>query len=374
MNGVCNPMWPSSGAASKQPPCSIVNNEDVTPTIFVLTEDIKFLSDGWRNIAELNASDNSVLRTYVWGGAGGIGGLLLINSVANGPHFYAYDGNGNVSALVSATNGAASAGYEYDPFGGVLRATGFMANESRFQFSTKRADRTTDLELYEYRVRRTDFGWLSRDPLQESGGINLQQFARNEPTSQTDYLGMCCQVKSLEIILSQWEQRWPFAQPPPRWSVQLHVVFRLRLMQGSDPKDCRITQFMRGLVVENGDKGPKEERYANWTRDDNDGKIKYWWDGAKFRAGKGQWAGLTAVWMDKPGFVFIFRGGYPSFPVYWGGVNRFDFWDFETEVLDASAGLEPRPVAHIFWGMLIWAKDPDSLFKRYYVGRGEILN
>jgi hypothetical protein len=34
---------------------------------YVLTEDIKFLSDGWRHIAELNASDNSVLRTYVWG-------------------------------------------------------------------------------------------------------------------------------------------------------------------------------------------------------------------------------------------------------------------------------------------------------------------
>src|SRR5207302_9041275 len=116
---------------------------------YVLTEDLRFLSDGWRHIAELNGSDNSLLRSYAWGldlsgsldRAGGIGGLLMIRSTANGPHFFAYDGNGNVSALISATNGAASAVYEYDAFGGILRATGFMANESRFQFSTKRCDK-----------------------------------------------------------------------------------------------------------------------------------------------------------------------------------------------------------------------------------------
>ncbi|MBF8285969.1 MAG: hypothetical protein HW378_4884, partial [Anaerolineales bacterium] len=31
-----------------------------------------------------------------------------------------------------------SANYEYEAFGSVLRATGQMANENRFQFSTKR--------------------------------------------------------------------------------------------------------------------------------------------------------------------------------------------------------------------------------------------
>ena len=57
----------------------------------VLTEDLKLVSDPLlfgRHIAELNASDNALVRTYVWGlhlsgteqGAGGVGGLLWLTS------------------------------------------------------------------------------------------------------------------------------------------------------------------------------------------------------------------------------------------------------------------------------------------------------
>jgi YD repeat-containing protein len=115
---------------------------------YVVTEDLKFLSDGWQNIAELNATNNALVRSYVWGtdlggmfgGAGGIGGLLMINSTANGAHFVAYDGAGNVAALVSAAGGSVSAVYEYEPFGRTIRSTGAMAKENRFRFSTKRTD------------------------------------------------------------------------------------------------------------------------------------------------------------------------------------------------------------------------------------------
>ena len=41
--------------------------------------------------------------------------------------FVAYDGNGNVSALVNAADGTTVANYEYGPFGEVIRATGPMA-------------------------------------------------------------------------------------------------------------------------------------------------------------------------------------------------------------------------------------------------------
>jgi len=58
---------------------------------WVLTEDLKFVSDPTqfgRHIAELRASDNALVRTYVWGldlsgteqGAGGVGGLLWLTS------------------------------------------------------------------------------------------------------------------------------------------------------------------------------------------------------------------------------------------------------------------------------------------------------
>ncbi len=166
---------------------------------YVVTEDLKFLSDGWRHIGELNASNNALVRSYAWGldlsgtldGAGGVGGLLMMSSAANGVHFYAYDGNGNVAALVKAADGTVSAQYEYEPFGQTLRATGLVAKESPFRFSTKRTDNTTDHVLYEYRAYGTGPGrWLSRDSAEEDGGLNLYSFAGNDLVSTVDRLGL----------------------------------------------------------------------------------------------------------------------------------------------------------------------------------------
>jgi len=160
---------------------------------------LKFVSDGWRHIAELDGADNALLRSYAWGldlsgsldGAGGVGGLLMLNSVANGVHFYVNDGNGNASTLVKASEGTVSARYEYDPFGQTLRATGPMAAENRFQFSTKRCDKTTDFALYEYRCYHPSTGrWLSRDPIEEKGVIALYAFTDNNGINEIDPVGL----------------------------------------------------------------------------------------------------------------------------------------------------------------------------------------
>lgn len=123
-------------------------------------------------------------------GAGGVGGLLVVNSAANGAHFCAYDGNGNVTALVKAADGKPSAHYEYGPFGEALRVTGLMGNENPFRFSTKRANGTTDLVLYEYRVYTPSLGrWLSNDPIEEMGGKNLVRFVQNNAINSVDRYG-----------------------------------------------------------------------------------------------------------------------------------------------------------------------------------------
>ncbi len=167
---------------------------------YVITEDLKFLGDGWRHIAELNATNNALVRSYVWGldlsgsldGAGGVGGLLIMDSAADGVHFYAFDGNGNVAALVSAADGNGSANYEYDPFGQTIRGTGLMGTKNPFRFSTKRASDATGLVLYEYRVYIAPLGrWASRDPIEERGGRNLHAFVANRPSSTVDGLGRC---------------------------------------------------------------------------------------------------------------------------------------------------------------------------------------
>jgi RHS repeat-associated protein len=158
-----------------------------TNNAWAVVEDLKFISDPLlfgRHIAELRASDNALVRTYVWGqdlsgsldGAGGVGGLLWLTlhtgaGPAGGTDFCAYDGNGNIVALSAASDGSETARYEYGPFGEPIRITGPAAGQNPFRFSTKRTEPTTDLILYEYRVYQPSTGrCLSRDPLEEEGG------------------------------------------------------------------------------------------------------------------------------------------------------------------------------------------------------------
>ncbi|MGA4643321.1 RHS repeat domain-containing protein [Limisphaera sp. 4302-co] len=142
-----------------------------------------------RHVAELNATNNSLVRAYIWGldlsetldGAGGVGGLLWVRvagGAASGTHFVCYDGNGNVWNLVSASTGSETARYEYSPFGEPLRQSGVAACTKPFRFSTKRTEDFTGLVLYEYRAYNPTLGrWLSRDPIYDLG----QRASGNRP-------------------------------------------------------------------------------------------------------------------------------------------------------------------------------------------------
>ena len=159
-----------------------------------LEEATRYLNDGLQCVAEFNAS-NALLRRQVWGldldgsrgGLGGIGGLLWIVSAANGTHYAAPDGSGNVVALFG-TSGTETARYEYGPFGELLRMSGAaIAAENPWRFSSKRQDPTTDWVPYEFRVYDPSSGrWLSRDPIGEAGGENLYGFVGNDPVNQVD--------------------------------------------------------------------------------------------------------------------------------------------------------------------------------------------
>ncbi len=81
--------------------------------------------------------------------------------------------------------------YEYGPFGQTLRATGPMAFESPWRFSTKRADDALDFVLYEYRAYSSVWGrWLSRDPIEELGGLSLYGFLDNHVLDWVDLFGL----------------------------------------------------------------------------------------------------------------------------------------------------------------------------------------
>jgi len=119
-------------------------------------------------------------------GAGGVGGLLMwlqpqsvgwSSELELRPHWYTYDGNGNVSDLVSgdwdfttfldpAFSSALENHYEYGPFGGIVAATENRP-ENPFKFSTKWHEGNR-LVYYGYRFYNPETGrWVSRDPINE---------------------------------------------------------------------------------------------------------------------------------------------------------------------------------------------------------------
>jgi RHS repeat-associated protein len=124
-------------------------------------------------------------------GAGGVGGLLGVKGTDGVVHFASYDGNGNVMGLVDGTSGQISAQYEYGPFGEVVRVSGVLAKANPFRFSTKYLDGETGLLYYGHRYYSSDLGrWLSRDPIEEHGGLALYAFAVNSAINGFDLLGL----------------------------------------------------------------------------------------------------------------------------------------------------------------------------------------
>jgi RHS repeat-associated protein len=184
--------------------------EDGSSGSYVVASDQKYVWNDWLCLADLNATNNTLECSYLWGldlsgsmqGAGGIGGLLAISDVQSGiTSFPTYDGNGNVTALVSASDGSAAARYEYDPFGRTVRATGPMARANPMRFSTKRFDDTADLVYYGYRHYNPLSGcWPSRDPIYElhpppkkrapSFLGNLCSFVSSDPVNAVDPDGL----------------------------------------------------------------------------------------------------------------------------------------------------------------------------------------
>jgi RHS repeat-associated protein len=157
-------------------------------------------------VAELNATNDTPLRTYAW--AGGFDSLLWVNDRTGGQtnsHFVAYDGNANVRALVDASTGLSSAEYDYGPFGDVIRATGPMALKNPIRFSSKYQDPESGLLYYGYRYYSAQHQkWLSRDPISYEGGLNLYAFVGNDPVNGADELGLYSSLNFVPAAELAW--------------------------------------------------------------------------------------------------------------------------------------------------------------------------
>lgn len=167
---------------------------------WVLSQEVQYVYDGMRVIQERYS--NSQAESYTRGtdlsgsmeGAGGIGGMLARTESYSGSvissSYYHADGNGNITALVDSSQ-SVQGRYRYDAFGNTLSQSGTLADANTYRFSSKEYDGNTGLYYYGYRFYAPNLQrWVNRDPIGETGGIELYEFVGNNPQNKTDALGL----------------------------------------------------------------------------------------------------------------------------------------------------------------------------------------
>jgi RHS repeat-associated protein len=166
---------------------------------WVASNEVRYVYSGNLIIQERN-SNNILQKSYTRGpdigGAletsGGIGGLLsmtLPTSAGPTTFYYHSDARGNVSMLING-NSLINAFYAYDPFGRSLAAIGPLAEINTFRFSSKEAELDGNLYNFGRRFYNPSIQkWMGRDPILESGGLNLYGFVGNAPENNLDNLG-----------------------------------------------------------------------------------------------------------------------------------------------------------------------------------------
>ena len=214
-----------------------------------------YFYDAWNLLGVLNGTNNTMVKAFLWGldmsgslhGAGGVSGLIAFASrqAPVGTHFVAYDGNGNVAALVDGSGGSLTARYEYDPFGQTIRSSGSAAALNPLRFSSKHADDETDLAYYGYRYLSPNMGrWLSRDPIGERGGRNLYGFVANNSISRVDPLGLAVRC-GVDSFLVSWNAGSELILGPGGTHGNMLILFVeiwFTTGPGFDPRCCEYKQ------------------------------------------------------------------------------------------------------------------------------------
>jgi len=151
-----------------------------------LTKDLRFVYDGYLQIAQEDQLQAGSKKERVWDPSG----TLLMVRQNNTSYFTCLDGNKNISDYVDS-NGSVVAHYEYSPFGQITSVTGSLKDDFEYRFSSEYFDSETDLVYYNFRYYSPQLGrWLSRDPVGERGGWNLYIFVRNNSVNFVDRLGL----------------------------------------------------------------------------------------------------------------------------------------------------------------------------------------
>jgi RHS repeat-associated protein len=165
------------------------------------TTDIEY--DGfhhWTRILEKNGATTVSDRRFIWygntlveqrnGTSTTAAQRYLPQGVQQGTSkfFYTRDHLGSVREVVN-NSGSIVARYDYDPYGRRTKLSG--AFDSDFGFTGHYYHVPSGLHFAPFRAYSAELGrWISRDPIGESGGINLYGYVAASPVSMWDPLGL----------------------------------------------------------------------------------------------------------------------------------------------------------------------------------------
>ena len=137
-----------------------------------------FIWDGWQRSEERDANNQVTKRFYAEG-----------EQIGGSSYFYSRDHLGSIRELTDST-GAVHARYDYDPYGVRTKLSGDF--DADFGFTGYYvSNQYSDLAFAPLRIYPAYLGrWISRDPIEEDGGINLYTYVSNAAVRLTDPLGL----------------------------------------------------------------------------------------------------------------------------------------------------------------------------------------
>jgi len=103
-------------------------------------------------------------------------------------YYYTRDHLGSIRELTDSS-GTVQARYDYDPYGRRTKLSGSL--DADFGFTGHYYHQPSALHVALFRAYDADLGrWISRDPIEEAGGLNLYGYVANDPINDTDLLGL----------------------------------------------------------------------------------------------------------------------------------------------------------------------------------------
>jgi len=169
-----------------------------------LTRHERFLYRGYLQIAALDLTDaTNVIHTIVWDPTEPTATRPLALRTQSGWFTYGFDQVKNVTELFDSAGDIAAA-YDYAPFGAVTASSGNAVAVNPITFSSEIDDNALGLIHYTFRLLNTlDGRWIVRDPIEETGGLNLYLMMANCSIMTSDYNGLLSYLDMLEKINSE---------------------------------------------------------------------------------------------------------------------------------------------------------------------------